>query len=147
MPNLIELSIDRTSLSLPALEIASDRSTALVLTSYTEPSLVWSITYAPTSASIHGEAALAAKYAQTGLAFIVGAPDPDSEAEARAALADLAEALARMDYAITETIDDAVRTWTCLPGSITPTGPRTYRNLRDHRPTWQVAIPAYPIPS
>lgn len=148
MANFIELSIDRTGLtpSTP-LFIASDRSTDLVLTSYTEPALVADITYAPSSAYVDGEIALATRYAQTGLAFVIGAPDPDSEAQARAALAELADALNRLEYDLTETIDDAVRTWHCLPGSITPMGPRTYRNLRDHRPQWQVSIPAYPIPT
>lgn len=147
MPNLIELAIDRTSLSQAPLFIASDRSTDLVLTSYTEPALVSDITYAPSSLYRHGETPLAWKYAQTGLAFVVGAPDPESEAAARAAVAELAEALTQFAYAITETIDDAIRTWQCLPGSITPMGPRTYRNLRDHRPQWQITVPAYPIPS
>lgn len=147
MPNLVELSIDRTSLSLPPLFIASDRSTDLVLTSYTEPPLVTVVRYAPTSNDIHGEIALGWRYAQTGLAFTVAAPDPQSEQTARTAIEDLAEALARLNYGITESIDDAVRTWSCVAGSIVPTGPRTYRNLLDHRPQWQVTIPAYPIPS
>ena len=146
MAALVELAIDRTSLSLPPLYLASDRSTALAITSYTEPALVASVTYL-SSAFQHGDTALGWRYAQTGLAFTVGAPDPASESEARAALSDLATAIARLSYDLTETIDDATRTWSSLPGSITPTGPRTYRNLRDHRPQWQVNIPAYPIPS
>jgi hypothetical protein len=147
MPNLIELAIDRTSLTREPLVIASDRSTDLVLTSYIEPALVPTIGYAPSSSYQHGETALNWRYAQTGLAFIVGPPDAETETAARVALADLVEALARFSYEVTETIGGAVRVWKCLPGSITPAGPRTYRNLRDHRPQWQVNIPAYPIPT
>lgn len=147
MANFVELSIDRTSFVLSPLLIASDRSTDLVLTSYTEPSLVPAVTYAPSSAYQHGETALAWKYAQTGPAFTVGPSDASSEQAARTAITELAEALARLDYALTETIDDTVRTWQCLPGSVVPTGSRTYADLRRLRPTWQVTIPAYPIAS
>jgi hypothetical protein len=149
MSSFVELSIDREDMpgSLPPLLIASDRSTALVLTSYTEPSLVPVIGYAPSSAYVHGELPMAWRFAQTGLAFTVGAPDADAEDEARAAIDELSLALYRGDYPLTETIGNSVRIWRCLPGAITPAGPRTYRNLRAHQPQWQINIPAYPLPS
>ncbi len=98
MQNFVELSIDRTSLSQAPLFVASDLSTDLVLTSYTEPGISRDIHFAPTSPFIHGEVALGWRYATTGLAFTVGAADPDSEQDARAALAELSDALARLSY-------------------------------------------------
>lgn len=148
-PVSLTISIARTSMSLPALVLTGhdDASRVLSVSDYTEPALQARITYAP-DGDTHGSLALGWSYQQAILGFSVFKESAASEAEARAAIAELAAALGRMRYTVTITVNDAdPEAWTCDAGSIAPAGGRSFNDLKTHDNAWAVTIPAYPVRS
>lgn len=123
-----------------------DPTRALSVSNYQEPAMQARVTYAPTGDE-HGDMALGWSYQQALLSFSVFAEE-DSEADARAAIAELVAALGRLGYETTVTTNDAdAETWTCDPGSVVPAGDRTAADMRNFTNEWVVTIPVYPIRS
>lgn len=148
MPNLVpfRITINRADMDLPALVLRNDRTTPLTLTRYREPSMVPRITSAPRSAWIPGDIPLAWTWQESQLLFGVAARDATSEAAARAAIADLTAAVARLSYQVTVTpVDANPETWVCRAGSVEPAADRDYADLAHHDPEWIVSMPCNPI--
>lgn len=147
----LSISIDRTSLSLGALVLGAQDGTGglLAITDYTEPAIQARITYAPDSDFVHGSLALGYTWQQTILSFEVAPFGSSGEQETRTAIAALTAAVSQFPaYAVTVTVGDAAaETWQCDPGSVVPTGGRTYMDLRDADPVWRVTVPCYPVRS
>lgn len=143
----LTITIDRASLSLADLVMtASAGYTGLGIVNYTEPAMQSRILYAPSSAYIPGDVALAATWQQTSLNFDVVAPRVSTETQARAAIAELLTAIYRLQFPLTVSVSDADgETWTCDAGSVAPLGSRTYVDLRYHGPVWGVSIPCHPV--
>lgn len=144
-----QISIDRAGLELAPLVLKNDRTTSLTLTWYREPAMQARIKYAPSSAHVHGDVALAWAWQQTILPFGVAARGAATEDAARAAVSELVAAITQMQYDVTVTpaAGATPEVWRCDPGSVTPEGDRTYVDLRDHDPGWSIAIPCYPVRS
>jgi hypothetical protein len=148
-PTSLTISIDRTSMSLPALLLTGhdDPARLMSVASYREPSMQPRITYAPTG-DAHGDMPLGWSYQETVIAFNVFCERPATEADARSAIAEVAAALGRLNYTMTITVNGAApETWTCRPGSIQAADDRTSTDMGTHENVWGVAIPAYPIRS
>lgn len=148
-PSTLTISIDRTSMSLSPLLLTGHDNPARLLSvsGYREPAMQARINYAPTGDS-HGDIPLGWSYQQSLIGFNVFDELGDTEADARAAIAELSAALGRLTYTVTITVGDAdPETWTCNPGSIAPADDRTTTDLQTHANVWAVTIPAYPIRS
>lgn len=144
------ISIDRTSLSLPALEMSGNdgAATPLKVTTYREPAMQARVKYAPSSEYEHGDVALAWSWQQTVLSFEVTTRGAATETAARAAVAELVAAVARLSYTVTVTPDDAApETWACDPGTVAPRDDRSLVDLTHHSSVWVVTIPAHPVRS
>lgn len=145
----LTISIDRTSLTLADLVLGAQDGTGglLGVTDYQEPAQQSRVSYAPASSIVHGETSTGWAWQHTLLNFEVAPFDPADEQASRDAIAELAAALTQFPrFEVTVTVGDAdAETWLCDPGSIVPTGSRTYVDLRDHDPAWRVSIPCYPI--
>lgn len=143
----LTVSIDRTDLALAPLVMGADMFAELAIVSYTEPSIVQRTRFAPTSAFQHGDMPLGSTLDNTTLQLTVGPQDAATEQDAQDAIDELVVALSRLTYEVTVTTNGATpQVWTCYPGGLVPAGPRTFQNLRAHRPIWQITIPAHPIP-
>lgn len=153
MPTLI-ISIDRSDMvGAPAPLVLSGTSgdplsnTALGASGYREPARQARVRYAPASDFAHGEVALGWNWQQSLLQFTAMAPAGTSESVAKAAIAELEEAITRLSYSVTVTVDDApAYTWACVPGSVTPTADRSYVDLKYGNATWAVDLPCNPVP-
>lgn len=149
-PTSLTISINRTGMSgspAPFVCAGNDTTRDLSVTSYREPALAPRITYAPVGDS-HGDVPLGWSYQETILAFNVFDEGSTTEDQMRVKIALLAAALARLSYEVTVTVNGAhAETWTCRPGTVTAADDRTSTDLRNHRPVWSVAIPAYPVRS
>lgn len=144
----LTISIDRTDLVLTPLDLGAGTSTPLTIVKFTEPPLLQRVYYAPSSRSMHGDLPLGFTLDNTSLEFTVGPANAANEQDARDAIDALTVAISRLSYEVTVTTNDAdPQIWTCYPGSLTPAGARTFENLRRHRPTWNVNLPAHPIPA
>lgn len=146
----LTISIDRTSLTLPALVMLGhpDASLALGVTDYTEPAMQPRINYAPTSGYVHGEQALGWAWQETMLNFSVSTFNQPSENASRTLVAELRTAITQFSYTVTVTVDGAAaESWTCRPGSLVPAGSRSLADVTHHRPVWAVSIPCHPIRS
>lgn len=143
----VVVSIDRTDLALPALEISGeDDARELGLMAYQEPSRIWRVTYAPDHPDVHGSEALSASLQQGVLSFEVF-PKATDEATARTLIAELETALGRFSYTVTTTVGNAApRVWTAEPGAVVANG-RSLEDLITSAPVFDVSIPVYPIAS
>lgn len=143
----LTVSIDRTSLALPALVFsAAAGASDLGLTGYQEPAMQPRIDYAPASRITHGEVSLGWAWQQTLLNFsfttIVA-----TEAESRTLIAAVRSAITQVPtYSVTVTVSGApAETWRCDPGSLTPDAARSLVDMKQVRPVWSVSIPCYPV--
>lgn len=143
------ISIDRESLELEPLVLYGHGSEpGLGVSDYTEPAMRPRIGYAPDSEWIHGSQPLSVVWQESILGFNVFPDEAESETEARQWLAVLVQAVGRLRYTVTVTVDDAPpETWVCTAATVSPVGGRTSVNLRDHDPVWEVTIPCQPIRS
>jgi hypothetical protein len=147
MSNVV-VAIDRTSLSLAALEISGlDDARDLGLASYQEPGLVPRISYMPDARDVHGSEDLGFAWQQGIISFEVF-PRAVDEAAARALIDQLRAALGRLNYTVTTTVGNAPpQVWSALVGSIELTRGRNLDDLTDSDPSYSVSIPVYPIAS
>lgn len=143
----LTISIDRTSLTLPALVLLGHGTApGLAVEGYTEPTLRPRVAYAADSDWVDGSMPLSMSWQESLIGFSVFADAAASEAQARGWIAELVRALGRLRYLVTITVNNApAETWTCAPGSVTPTGSRTSANMRDYDQVWEVSIPCQPI--
>ena len=141
------VSIDRTSLSLPPLEVSGeDDARVLGLTSYQEPGLIWRVQYMPDHPDVHGSEPLSASLQQGIISFGL-LPNVADEAALRAALIEFEQAVSRFSYEVTTTVGNAApRVWRAHVGSVQPDA-RTFENLLGTDPVAGVTIPVYPIAS
>lgn len=148
----LTITIDRTGMAgapapLVLLGQAGASNTVLAVSGYREPARQMRRRTAPPSDFVHGEVTLGWSYQQSILSFDVAAFGA-TEAQAKAAIAELEAALGRLQFEVTVEVGDApALTWTCDAGEAIPIGDRTYANLRAAEPSWSVAIPCYPIPT
>lgn len=144
----LTISIDRTALSLSPLTFVASGAGTLGITDYSEPAMQPRVSYAPSSAFLHGEVALAWAW-QTTLLRWSFFTDVDTETESRGLLAQVRAAITQgLHFDVTVSVGDAEgETWRCDPGGLTPDGSRTYTDLRDADPVWSVSLPCYPIRS
>ena len=144
-----DISIDRTGMTPSTPLVMSgnnDASTALKVVSYREPAMQARIRYAPTSDYEHGDIPLAWSWQQTLLSFEVTTRGATTEAAARAAVAELVAAVARLSYSVTVTVDGAApETWACNPGTVAPRDDRNRVDVTHHSSVWVVTIPCHPV--
>jgi hypothetical protein len=145
----LTISIDRASLALPALVLLGHGTTpGLAVEGYTEPALRPRVAYAADSDWVDGSMPLSMSWQESLIGFSVFPDEAASEAQARLWVAELVQALGRLRYLVTITVNDApAETWTCAPGTVTPSGARSLMNMRDHDQVWEVSIPCQPIRS
>lgn len=143
----LTISIERGSLELPPLVLyGHGTAPGLGVSDYTEPAMRPRIAYAPDSDWVHGSTPLSMVWQQSILGFNVFPAGPVSETQARGWVAELVQAVGRLRYLTTVTVDGAAaETWTCDAGSVVPVGGRDSVNLRTHDPVWEVMIPCQPI--
>lgn len=141
------VAINRTSLSLPVLEVSGqDDARTLGLTSYQEPGLIWRVRYMPDHPDVHGSEPLGASLQQGIISFGL-LPKVTDEAALRAALAEFETAVSRLSFTVTTTVGNATpRAWSAHFGSVQP-DERTLANLTHTDPIAAVSIPVYPIAS
>lgn len=146
-PSLV-ITIDRTSLSLSPLVLSAAPGSELGIFDYTEPAEQTRVEYAPQSRIVDGATSIGAALQQTILPFSF-LTLVDTETESRALVAEVRAAVKQSPtFEVTVSVSDAAdETWTCDPGSVTPTGSRTFVNLTHPRPIFAVDIPCYPIRS
>jgi hypothetical protein len=144
-----EISIDRASLSTTPLVMSGNdgAATSLKVTTYRAPAMQARIRYAPSSEYVHGDTALAWSWQQTILAFEVTTRGAATEAAAKAAVAELVAAVARLNYTVTVTEDGVAETWACDPGTVAPRDDRNRVDLEHHSTVWSVTIPCHPVRS
>lgn len=145
----LTISVERASLALPPLVMLGHGNTpGLAVEGYTEPAVRPRTSYAADSAWVPGSMPLAMTWQEAILGFSVFTDGAASEAQARAWISELVQALGRLRYLTTVTVGDAPpETWTCAPGTVAPSGGRTRANLLDHDQVWEVSIPCQPIRS
>lgn len=145
----LTISIDRASLELPPLVLyGHGTAPGLAVEGYTEPALRPRVAYAADSDWVDGSMPLSMSWQESLLGFSAFPDGAESEQQARLWVAELVQALGRLRYIVTVTVNDApAETWTCAPGTVTPTGARTLANMRDHDQVWEVSIPCQPIRS
>lgn len=145
----LTVSIDRTSLGLSALVFSgADDGTlwGIVGDSFQSPSKHARVTYASDSPWVHGSVATGWSW-QQGLLSFDATPAVSSEADLKAAVAEVETALARLAYEATSTPNGVPDVWRCDPGSIVLSGGRSFVDLRDFDPVYTVTIPCYPVSS
>lgn len=142
------ITIDRTSLALEPLVLHGDSAGEVGVVSYTEPAMQARITYAPDSPHMAGSVPLAATWQQTVLGFDFVTDRAATEAESRAQVAEILQAIGQFRYDTTVVVDGATpETWRCDMGSMVPAGPRGLTDLQNHNPVWQASLPCNPIRS
>lgn len=147
----LTVSIDRTGMAgaptpLVLLGHVGSANTVLGVTGYREPARQTRVRYAPPSDFTHGDVALGWNWQQSILSLTVRGLGA-TEAEVKAAIAELEAAVARMPYEVTVTVGDApALVWTCDPGQVIPVRERTYTDLRLATASWSVEIPCHPVP-
>lgn len=150
MPSGAEVlvSIDRTSLTLPALVLSGGFSAASWgITEFTPPGLIMRTTRAP-SPFIDGDGPVIAASAQEAMLGISAFPLVSTEADRQAAVLALRDALRRYAYTVTTTEGSAApQTWKASPGSVVPVGSRTFADLMTSQPVYSITIPVHPIPT
>lgn len=150
----LTISIDRTGMvGAPApLVLVSNSAdpasnTVLGCSGFREPARRMRRRVAPPSDFTHGDVVLGFAYDQALLVFDV-MPFGASEADAKAALAELEAAIARLQFEVTVTVGDAPgAVYLCDAGEAVPTNDRTYVDLKFVQPKWSIEIPCYPIPT
>lgn len=143
------ITIGRAALGKAPLVLSGvEDSNAIGVTGYTEPAQSPRVTYAPESPHENGSIPLAVSWQQTIVGFDVCTTQAATEAEMRALVRELREAVGQFTFPVTVQADDApAETWACHAGSVTPIGGRTTVDLQNHDPEWSVVIPAQPFPA
>jgi hypothetical protein len=132
----------------PLVLSGSDDANPIGVTNYSDPAMQSRVRYAPTSEFVHGEQPLGWTLQQTILGFDIVTDLAGSEAASRSLIADVRAAITQFAFTVTVAVEDApAEVWSCNPGSMSLTNPRSYYDLRDHNPVWSVTIPCYPIPA
>lgn len=150
----LTISIDRTGMvgSPAPLVLVSDRADpasniALGCSGFREPAKRMRRRIAPPSDFLHGDVVLGFAYDQADLSFEVMAFNA-TETEAKAALAELEAAIARLQFELTVTVGDSPSlVYVCDAGEAIPVRDRSYVDLKYVHPKWSVSIPCYPIPT
>lgn len=144
------ISIDRSSLTLSALQISGSRDgTELGLVRYIPPARIPRIAYQPDTGGIHGSEATQWSWQQAILGFDWVPDTAESETEIQAAYYEMLAAITQFKYEVTTQVSGApAEVWLADPGAITLGGSdgRTYVDLNFLRPVYAVTIPVYPIP-
>lgn len=146
--SIVSASIDRTGMVDPTPLVISDDGAVYRLTENGMGHVVQSVrtTMMPDSADVDGSEPIAFSREATGLALefhIIGA----STAAVEAARTALEDALYRLDYPVTRTVDGVSKTWSGAPCALTPV-----RSVVDsgvvaaHFETYAVTIP-FPNPN
>lgn len=142
------ITIGRASLSLPDLVFSGTfDGTALGITAYQSPSLLWRRGYMPDSADSHGSELVSAAYQQAILGWDWVRDNEATETQVQASRKEVEAALAQFSYPITTQISGApAEVWSAEPGDQVP-APRTYENLAYRNPVYAVTVPVYPVAS
>lgn len=143
----IPIRIEIVRPSMTPLVFRNDRSTPLTLVGFREPDRQSRVTYAPSSRWEDGEIPLAVSLNQSLLRFSVAARGAASEAAAKNALIELDNAATGFAVAVHVVWEGLTEVWTCHAGSRAPADDRTYSDLRDHDPVWDVSLPCHPVPT
>lgn len=145
------VSIDRTSLSLPALVIVSadtNPTATYVLTAsgLGRPAITWRETKMPDSPNIAGSELLNAVKEQASLPLEV-LVQSDTAANLDAAVQALADAVWQFSYDVTVTIDGVVKVWSCTPAGFAPSsGNEEAAKWLQRVDVLAITIPVYPNP-
>lgn len=148
--NAFKITIVRTSLGMADLVIDGSENgiTDLALVGFTEPAMRAEVAYAPDDMFTHGSVPLGWRWGQTALNFDVSPLGAVSETEARALHAELLAAITQWRFTLHVDADGAPReSWTCDPGAISPSGPRTASDIEHSNPVWECSVPADPVRS
>lgn len=148
----LTITIDRTGMvgDPDPLVLVSDRTDAasniaLGCSGFQEPARRMRRRIAPPSDFTHGNVTLGWSWDQALLSFDV-MPFDATEAQAKAALAELEAAIARLQFNVTVEVGDAPGlVYLCDAGEAVPVSGRSLVDLRYVRPKWSVEIPCYPI--
>lgn len=144
----LTISIDRTGLSLSALEFSgADDATDLGIVGYQPPSRQSRVTYAPDSINIAGSEAIGGTWQQAILGFDWVPDRAASESDVQTAFAEVVAAVGQFSFTVTTQVSGApAQVWAANMGSATHPA-RTYVDLSGVvRPVFSVSIPVYPIP-
>lgn len=140
--SLASVSIDRTALGKPPLVIASD-GTTFRLTEEGVGQIVRSVrvTYAPDSINVDGSEPISFAREATSMPLefhVIGA----SSAAVAASVAEVEEAVYRLDYPVTRTVDGVSVLWSGGPCALVPKrGVVDSGVLAQHFETYAVTIP------
>jgi hypothetical protein len=143
----IPIRIEVVRPSTTPLVFRNDRSTPLTLVAFREPARQTRVAYAPSSAYEDGEIPLAVSLQQSLLLFSVAARGAASEGAAKSALVELDNAVTGFAVAVHVVWEGLTEVWTCHAGSRAPADSRTFSDLRDHDPVWDVSLPCHPVPT
>jgi hypothetical protein len=141
----VRIEIERPPLSNYVMR--NDRTTPLTLVSYRDPARQTRVEYAPSSAFEDGEIPLAVSLQQSLLVFSVAARVAESEWDAKSALFELDQVVRGLDVRVHVIWESHTEIWACHAGGRAPAGERTYADLRDHDPVWDVSLPCHPVPT
>lgn len=145
----LTISVDRTSMSLSPLVFSGTVGSGyLALSEYQEPVLTPQIRYATPSDYENDDDALSFRLGESILGWSFFTDATATEQASRDLVASVQAALLRISYTVTVTVNGATpEIWTCKPGTVTPVGKRTYGDLLDHNPEFQVTVPCHPVRS
>lgn len=143
--SVVSVSVDRTSLSLPALVFDDDGPTfRLTEQGLGRPGITWRRTSAPDSINVHGTEYVGAAKEQSSLPLEVGVYAA-STAALDAACAELEDSLSQFSYVVTVTEDGVSKVWSAGPADMS-SGIVDSGDVPAHIRTYAVSIPVYPIP-
>jgi hypothetical protein len=108
------------------------------------PSMVARITYAATSAHVHGALPTASVWEQTSLAAVVKITGATA-VELADREAELKSALGQFSYTATQTVNGVAKVWSCHMGSMAPVADLRYEDLRRLWQTFNITIPVHPL--
>ena len=143
------VSIDRTSLSLGALSIGTDRTGTYCLTinGLGDPEMVWRFGTMPNSDAIHGREVTSAALEQSSLALEVAVQGTTSS-DLRTKRVALTTALSQFTYTVTVTVDGVAQTWACDPANWSVSGGTVPHAHQDQFvQVMTLTIPVHPIAS
>jgi hypothetical protein len=150
MTSALQVSIDRTSLSLATLVLPGSRDgSGMHLVAYSPPALQARTAYMPDAPGIHGSEAVSWSWQQALLSFNVKMTAA-TETALRANYLALVAAISQFpSFTVTTILSGAAaEVWTANPGSIQLVDPagRTPGDVHNLNPVYAVTIPVYPIP-
>jgi hypothetical protein len=122
--------------------------TSIGITAYSQPVILTSVGYAPSSPYLNGSTALSKRREQSLLNFTVAPFGAASEAAAKTLIDALRAAVEQFSFNTTVVENGVTYVWRCDSGSVTPAVARSRINLdRPHILEWNVSIPCYPVAS